>query len=113
MIHHITNPSRRKAQRNGNHWFMFVEDGEVSYLDHHVAWIWSFIVHPKHPQGTHWTSGQPYLSSLLALRSFQNQAQTTSSLHLSRAIAYVTSSWNLPVGNWKKSLPRCRCHFQS
>src|SRR5216684_7321064 len=43
---------------------MCVENGEASFLDHHTASICKFFVHPKHPQGTHWTSSQLYTTGL-------------------------------------------------
>jgi hypothetical protein len=54
-------------QRVGSRWFMCVDDGEALFFNRPVAWICNFIVHPKHPQKIHWTSGQPCLSSLTAI----------------------------------------------
>src|SRR6266849_2044485 len=72
-----------------------------------------FFVHPKHPQETHWTSGQPCLS-LLRPMSTHHQAWTTLLQPSSRATAYVEStSRSMRIGNWNKSWPRCRCHSRS
>src|SRR6266403_3711482 len=103
---------KRGGWRHGKHWFMCVDDGELLFWDHRVASICDFGVHPKHPQKTHSTSGQPCLSSFMAI--WTHQAQTTSLQHLGRAIAYVKStSIALRVGNWNKSWPQCRFHSPS
>jgi hypothetical protein len=38
-------------------------DGDVSFLDHHVAWICNSFVHPRHLRETRWMSGQHFLST--------------------------------------------------
>jgi hypothetical protein len=92
MLLPVTNIERipKKRQRRGNRWYTCVDDGDPSFLDHHVASTYDCFVHPERLQGKAWMSGQPCLSSLAA--SFQKDWWITPFMHLGTVIAYVKST---------------------
>ena len=100
------------TSRRGNCWHTCVDDGELSFLDHHVASICDLFARPEHLQEPHWTSGPPCLSSFMAIFP-QHQAWTTPLLRWGVAVAYVKSTSGEALGrNRRRSWQRCGGHFR-